>query len=432
MIDSPGDGVKVITVGATDANGHMASFSGSGPTRDDRIKPDVVAPGVDVISIVPVGVKRPKSVDIYYSQESGTSLSAPVAAGLSALLLQANGNLTPAGVKAAMTRGALKLNNTLGEPYEEYYQGAGLLDALRSYQLLDNDIVGVIPDQWNAGRWAYLPSGKGVYVGLDTGADRPQKKLYSLAPGDQDWNTRFVFFSNQEIDDLKISATGEISDWITLQSLPKHIEANNQEVFAASMSVPRGAAPGFYSGSIDVTDAGKKILGIPVSVVVAESINISKGLGSKAGILNKSQWGYYYLDVPVGTSGIKATLDWNVNTSVDLFLISPTSEYYVGETEGLAKRIGIDSPPSGRWLLAVHSENSSMPVNYTLHAERDLIETTPKRWNIDSASPGMIARTQFVVANSGPALENLSYTEVIENTTLQEFEGHVGYKENME
>jgi serine protease AprX len=429
LIDSPGDGVKVITVGATDANGHMASFSGSGPTRDDRIKPDVVAPGVDVISIVPVGVKRPKSVDMYYSQESGTSLSAPVAAGLSALLLQANGNLTPAGIKAAMTRGALKLNNSLGEPYEEYYQGAGLLDALRSYQLLDNDIVGVIPDQWSAGRWAYLPSGKGVYVGLDTGADRPQKKLYSLAPGDQDWNTRFVFFSNQAIDDLKITATGEISDWITLQSLPKHIDANNQEVFAASMSVPKGAAPGFYRGYIDVTDAGKKILGIPVSVLVAESINISKGLGSKAGILNKSQWGYYYLDVPVGTSGIKATLDWKVNTSVDLFLISPTSEYYVGETDGLAKRIGIDSPPSGRWLLAVHSENSSMPVNYTLHAERDLIETTPKRWNINSASPGMIARTQFVVANSGPALVNLSYTEIIENATLQTFEGHVGYKE---
>ena len=139
LIDSPGDGVKVITVGATDANGHIASFSGSGPTRDDRIKPDVVAPGVDIISIVPVGVKRPKSVDIYYSRESGTSLSAPVAAGLSALLLQANGNLTAAGVKAAMTRGATKLNSTLGESYEEYYQGAGMLDALSSYELLENN-----------------------------------------------------------------------------------------------------------------------------------------------------------------------------------------------------------------------------------------------------------------------------------------------------
>ena len=58
-------------------------------------------------------------------------------------------------------------------------------------------------------------------MGLDTGADRPQKKIYALAPGDEDWNLRFVFFSNQKIDNLKISAAGEISDWISLQALPR-------------------------------------------------------------------------------------------------------------------------------------------------------------------------------------------------------------------
>ena len=178
----------------------MASFSGSGPTRDDRIKPDVVAPGVDIIFTVPPGLDGLNYVDVYYARESGTSLSTPVAAGLAALLLQQNDNLTPAGVKAAMTRGAHKLNNTLGEQYEEYYQGAGLSGCATVVPAPGQRHLGVIPDQWNAGRWAYLPSGEGVYVGLDTGADRPQKKLYSLAPGDKDWNTRFVFFSNQEIE----------------------------------------------------------------------------------------------------------------------------------------------------------------------------------------------------------------------------------------
>jgi subtilisin family serine protease len=433
LIDSPGDGVKVITVGAADANGRIASFSGSGPTRDDRIKPDVVAPGVNIISTIPEGLNRPNYVDVYYARESGTSLSTPVAAGLCALLLQANGNLTPAGIKAVMTRGALMLNNTLGEPYEEYYQGTGLLDALLSYSLMDSDIVGVIPDRWNAGRWAYLPSGQGVYVGLDTGADRPQKKLYSLAPGDEDWNTRFVFFSNQDIDDIKVSGEGAISDWMSLQALARHISANDQQVFAASMSVPKGAAPGVYSGSIDFTKAGKKILSIPVCVTVAEPINISNGFGGKAGIVNKGQWGYYYLDVPVGSGGIKADLNWSVNSSLDLFLLSPTSEYYAGEhvgmPESLAKRIGIKSPSSGKWLLAVHSPNSSLPINYTLNVERDLIQMTPKSWNIDSASPGKSTTASFVVENKGPDLENLKYEQLIENTTLMEFEGHVGYKE---
>ncbi len=133
LIDSPGDGVKVITLGASDYNGRIAEFSGSGPTRDDRTKPDVVAPGVNIISTAPPGLERPDYIDVYYARESGTSLSTPVAAGLAALLLSENSNMTPAGIKAIMTRGAEKLHNTLGEEYEEYYQGTGLVDAVRSH-----------------------------------------------------------------------------------------------------------------------------------------------------------------------------------------------------------------------------------------------------------------------------------------------------------
>ncbi|MDD1759847.1 MAG: S8 family serine peptidase, partial [Methanothrix sp.] len=220
LIDSPGDGVKVITLGSSDYNGRIAEFSGSGPTRDDRTKPDVVAPGVNIISTAPPGLERPDYIDVYYARESGTSLSTPVAAGLAALLLSENSNMTPAGIKAIMTRGAQKLHNTLGEEYEEYYQGTGLLDAVRSHEMLSEDICGAVPDRWIAGRWAYLPAGKGLYVGLDAGADRPQKKLYALAPGDEDWTNRFVFFCNAEKKDVTTSVSGTISDWISLQALP--------------------------------------------------------------------------------------------------------------------------------------------------------------------------------------------------------------------
>ena len=365
LIDSPGDGVKVITVGATDANGHIASFSGSGPTRDDRIKPDVVAPGVDIISIVPVGVKRPKSVDIYYSQESGTSLSAPVAAGLSALLLQADGNLTAAGVKAAMTRGATKLNSTLGESYEEYYQGAGMLDALSSYELLENNssICGVIPDRWTAGRWAYLPAGKGVYVGMDTGADRPQKKIYALAPGDEDWNLRFVFFSDQEIENLKTSVQGDVADWVSLQLLPETILANDQKVFAASITVPQDTLPGLYNGTIEFSKENENLLQIPISVNVASLLDISRGVGNKTGSLKGSEWHYYYLEMMPGTTEFEASLTWQQDANLDLFLLSPTSEYYAGEKISQQKIKKIQSPPSGKWLIAVHSENISQAAN---------------------------------------------------------------------
>ena len=428
LIDSPGDGVKVITLGASDSSGRVAGFSGSGPTRDDRIKPDVVAPGVDVVSAAPPGLERPAYLDVYYARESGTSLSTPVAAGLAALLLQGNANLTPAGVKAAMTRGAQKLNNTLGEEYEEYYQGSGLLDALRSYQIQSNDICGAIPDQWIAGRWAYLPAGEGVYVGLDTGADRPQKKLYALAPGDKDWNTRFVFFSNQERKDLKVSVSGAVSDWVSLQALPQQIAANDQEVFAASMTVPKGTAPGIYNGSINVAASGEAILSIPIGVTVAEPFNISNGLGSSTGTLNGNEWDYYYLDIPSGTTELKASLGWRQDSNLDLFLLSPTSEYYAGVQNSLAESTNIEKPSTGRWLLAVHSENSSVPVNYTLDVERAQIETFPKRWSLESAYPGTSSRVSFVVKNGGPTLKNLSYAGVIENATSEDLEGSVSHK----
>ena len=389
LIDSPGDGVKVITVGAADKNGNIASFSGSGPTRDDRIKPDVVAPGVDIISIVPVGVKRPNPVDIYYSRESGTSISAPMAAGLSALLLQANGNLTAAGVKAAMTRGAAKLNSTQGDSYEEYYQGAGMLDALSSYEVLQNsdDICGVIPDRWTAGRWAYLPAGKGVYVGLDTGADRPQKKIYALAPGDEDWNLRFVFFSDQEIKNLKTSVQGDVSDWVSLQLLPETILANDQKVFAASITVPQDTLPGLYNGTIEITKENENLLQIPISVNVASLLDISRGVGNKTGSLKGSEWHYYYLEMTPGTTEFEASLEWQQDTNLDLFLLSPTSEYYTGEKTSRPEIKKIQDPSSGKWLIAVHSENASQTANYTLQVERSQLETSPIRWNLESASP---------------------------------------------
>jgi subtilisin family serine protease len=449
LIDSPGDGVKVITVGATDADGHIASFSGSGPTRDDRIKPDVVAPGVDIISIVPVSVKRPSPVDIYYSRESGTSLSAPVAAGLAALLLQAEGNLSAAGVKAAMTRGAAKLSSTLGESYEEYYQGGGMLDALSSYELLANNsngnsnICAVIPDRWTAGRWAYLPAGKGVYVGLDTGADRPQKKIYALAPGDEDWNLRFVFFSDQEMKDLKTSVQGEVADWVSLQLLPKTVLANDQKVFAASISVPKDTPPGLYNGSIEIANENMNILQIPISVNVAVPLNISRGMANSTGSLNGSQWHYYYLEMKPGTTEFEASIKWQQDTNLDLFLLSPTSEYYTGENAGkinsgetnasetTIQQVDrkITGPTSGRWLIAVHSENATIPANYTLQVERLQLETYPMRWSLESQSSGTSNETQFTIRNLGLPLQNLSYTGMIEDTTVREFEGQVGYKE---
>lgn len=428
LIDSPGDGIRVITVGASDYLGHVANFSGSGPTRDGRTKPDVVGPGVDIVSAVPPGLEKPDYLDIYYARESGTSLSTPVAAGVAAMLLQADKNLTPSGVKAALTNGAKSLNNTLGEKYEDYYQGSGLIDALASYEILSNDLCGVMPNEWTAGRWAYLPAGKGLYVGLDTGADRPQKKLYALAPGDEDWATQFTFFTDKERANLTTSISGPIASWISVQQLPGSIPANGQRVFGASITVPNSTLPGIYNGSIDISGDGKKLATVPVSVNIAKPIEILRGAGSEKGSIKGSDWHYFYIDVPLGTSSLNARLSWKGTDTVDLFLLAPTSEYYSGKQNGNLEDIDIQDPPSGRWLAAVHGEKLSAPDNYTLSIERSLIDSFPRRWNVAAISPGGSASIKFDVENRGPPLYNLSYRGLIENITAENLQGSVGGK----
>lgn len=415
-IDSPGDGVQVITVGATDYEDHVASFSGSGPTRDGRTKPTVVAPGVDVISTVPPGMGE-DPVSVYYARDSGTSLATPVAAGVAALLLQADPSLTPAGAKAAMTRGAQKLNNTLGEEYEEYYQGAGRIDAYRSYSMLEDDLCGVIPDKWIAGRW--------VYMGLYTGADRLHKKMYALAPGEEDWTTKFLFFTDKELDDVSTSITGSVSEWISLQPPPRKIPANGQRVFGASLAVPEGTPAGQYEGSIDIMEDGMTIFSIPVLVEVARPIEIIRGSGIKADVLKNDDWHYYYVDIPPGAGELEGRLSWREESDLDLFMLAPTSEYWTGEQSGNREKASVIGPPSGSWIIAVHAWNLTDPVRYTLEVERSLLESDPLAWSAGSVSPGTTLKTQFLVDNKGTALENLSYKGVKEESCTDMLAGSV-------
>lgn len=426
LVDSPGDGVKVATIGATDNLNHIAIFSGSGPTRDGRIKPTVVAPGVGVVSTVPSGLEHPNYVDMYYAKQSGTSLSTPVAAGVAALLLQADKNLTPAGVNAAMVLGADKLNNSQGEQYEEYYQGAGLLDAERSYKILKDNLSAVTPDRWEAGKWAYLPAGKGIYVGLDTSADRPQKKIYTLAPKDQD-SAELVFSTNEALKDVTVEATGEVSDWMTIEPLPKNLEANSQRPFRVTLTVPNGAAPGIHSGSLKVTAGGEHLSSVPVSVEVAEPLELPLGRTSRKGTLDGRKWSYYYIDVPLGTSELRASLGWNDPGDLDLFLLAPTSEYYSGSQDGFHEAIDVNQqPPSGRWILAIHAKSIQGVVKYRLEVERDLVESSPKRWNAGSLLPGASVQTSVQVNNGGEALTNITYQGINQNMSHQGFEGAVG------
>ena len=76
----PSTASKVISVGAYDSsNDSFADFSGRGYTRSNMIKPDLVAPGVDIVSASPGGG---------YTSRTGTSMATPFVTGSASLLLQ--------------------------------------------------------------------------------------------------------------------------------------------------------------------------------------------------------------------------------------------------------------------------------------------------------------------------------------------------------
>ncbi len=114
---APADGDSVITVGAVDAAGNFTSFSSPGPTADGRIKPDVMARGLDNPVANPLD-------DHGYVNVSGTSFSCPLTAGVAALMLSRVPSLTPMQILEALHATA----DNAATPDNDY--GWGIVDAL--------------------------------------------------------------------------------------------------------------------------------------------------------------------------------------------------------------------------------------------------------------------------------------------------------------
>lgn len=122
---------NILTVGSCSRNLALASSSSRGPLRDGRIKPEITAPGDNIYCPIK---------DNSYMFASGTSLSCPQTTGTLALLTerykQLNAGQNPKSdlLKAITINGA----SDLGNPGPDFWYGFGLIDAIRSLDIIEN------------------------------------------------------------------------------------------------------------------------------------------------------------------------------------------------------------------------------------------------------------------------------------------------------
>lgn len=134
-ISAPADADSVISVGAVNSNGEIASFSSHGPTYDGRIKPEVCARGVSTWGV--------NANSDSYRTGSGTSLSAPLVSGAAAVILSAHSGWSPMQVREAMMMTADRVDN----PDNNY--GYGVIDVMAAIDYETSSINhNNIPDEF--------------------------------------------------------------------------------------------------------------------------------------------------------------------------------------------------------------------------------------------------------------------------------------------
>ncbi len=123
---------NIISVGELDNTSYTINLGSSrGPVNDGRIKPEIVAGGVNIISTLPWNT---------YAPETGTSMASPTVTGALALLYQRyrqlNGGADPTAalIKAVVCNSA----TDLGNPGPDYTYGFGMLNTRTAVETIEN------------------------------------------------------------------------------------------------------------------------------------------------------------------------------------------------------------------------------------------------------------------------------------------------------
>lgn len=140
-LNAGASGHKPIIVGAyNDDDGKLSKFSGKGPTRDERLGIDIVAPGLDLIRARALNTVPEFLDQQFLFSAPGTSFSCPLVAGTAALILQkeiADNGIAPLGDELKLRLQNFSRKDFFGGNLPNSAFGHGKLDIISSVNELD-------------------------------------------------------------------------------------------------------------------------------------------------------------------------------------------------------------------------------------------------------------------------------------------------------
>lgn len=254
----------------SDGTDLVADFSSRGPVMDNlTMKPDVVAPGVDIVSTVPyyvVGNPEGVYTDAYASLQ-GTSMAAPHVAGVAALLLQKYPDWTPYDVKAALMNNAKQLVDINGDRYGLNEQGAGRIDVTET--LNATVIAEVYEEAYILEELVNFYSGSinfgQVSVPDDLYRTVVVKDVYGEA---QNFTIEVEWYTPVTGTDTTVTIDVYEADRVTADVYDEFkVEPDSSAQFDVGLSVGNDISDGYYEGAIRIYNSEQEIL-IPFNFYV--------------------------------------------------------------------------------------------------------------------------------------------------------------------
>jgi len=332
-IGSPAAASKVITVGAVDKNDVITDFSSRGPTKDGRLKPEVVAPGNWIIAARASGTKLTDvTIGDYYVAAPGTSMATPHVAGISALILQAHPSWTPDQVKRALIETA---DIVAPKEIADIAYGAGRVNAYKA---------------------AYYDSySKLVFKGsvASKGSNTHQFTISdaSFVTATLYWDT-----SSSDLDLYLYDPNGNQVDYsYTAYYGFEKVGYYNPTAGTWTLKVVS------YSGSanyqVDVVSDGK--LGQPSSSGDEGSQEPTVEEKTFTGTVSYHNYNVHQMTVKDGATKITGDLTGSSYDDLDLYLYDPNKNLVDrSESSGSSEHVEYSNPSAGTWYFVVYAYNT--------------------------------------------------------------------------